>query len=306
MIEIYFKTIRDDDFKQINDFRVGSWIHISEATMDDLKRLSEVTNIEINDILDSIDKYEIPRVEHVKDNVIIYTRHSDQQEEGLHTSTLTIILTSNFIITISPHKSKLIDSIIKTTSKLATTQKSKLLLFILLKITQDFTNKIKNVRSSVLEQENQMKKVNNETIVVLTKNEEVLNQYLSSIVPLRNLLEAITSGRYVSLYEKDKDLLEDLSISLKQSEDLCSVSIKSIRSLRDSYQILFTNDVNKTIKLLTAITIIFTIPTIIASIYGMNISLPLEKNPYAFFILMNIIILVSVISAFIFARKKWL
>lgn len=306
MIDIFYKSIRDEEFKQIQDYRIGSWINITEATMEDLTKINEITGIEINDILDSLDKYEIPRIEHINGDIIVYARHSSDLEEGLYTTTLGILLTKNFIITISPLKSSIINNLLTSKTDLATTQKSKLLLYILLKITQDFTTKIKQVRNSVIEQEFKPKSITNKSIIILTKNEEILNQYLSSLVPIRNLLEAITSGRFINLYEKDYDLLQDLMIAIKQSEDLCTVSIKSIRSLRDAYQILFTNDVNKTIKILTAITIIFTIPTVIASIYGMNIKLPLQNHPQAFLILMNITILISLICFFIFARKKWL
>ena len=151
-----------------------------------------------------------------------------------------------------------------------------------------------------------MKNVDNNAIVMLTKNEEKLNQYLSSLVPMKILLESITSGRHVNLYEKDQDLLEDLLIAIRQSEDLCRVNVKSIRSLRDSYQILFTNDMNKTIKLLTAITIIFTIPTIVASLYGMNVRLPLASETHAFWVILILTFLFCVFSVWVFVRKKWL
>jgi len=306
MIKIYFKTIRDEQFQQIHDFRVGSWIHVEKTTMEDLNKICDITGIEKKDLKDSLDKYENPRIEIKGNNTIIFVRHPSSLEEGLHTSTMAIILTPSYFITISPYKSELIEKIVNYQLMAASTQKSKLLFYLLLEITQSFNNNIKIVRHSVIEQEKKIKSINNEAIVMLTKNEDILNQYLSTLVPMRNLLEAITSGRYVQLYEKDYDILQDLLIAIRQSEDLCSVNIKSIRSLRDSFQILFTNDVNKTIKLLTAITIIFTIPTIIASIYGMNVSLPLEKNPYAFLILMNIIIILSIFSVILFVRKKWL
>lgn len=305
MIEIYFKTIRDDEFNIISDFRTGSWIHIDEANLEDLKKITELTGLEITDILDSLDKYENPRIEHKDKNIIIFVRHPSEIETGLHTNSLAIILTHSFLITISSSKSQLVNAILQYKTNLATTQKSKLLFNILLKVTQEFTSKIKKVRNDVIEQEKKIKNITNDAIIVLTKNEEVLNQYLSALVPMRNLLEAITSGRFVNLYEKDYDLLQDLLIAIKQSEDLCRVNVKSIRSLRDSYQIIFTNDVNKTMKILTAITIIFTIPTIISSIYGMNVKLPLEKSPFAFFILINIMILTSIIFFFIFIRKRW-
>lgn len=306
MIEVFFKSLKDSKFRKIEEFKIGSWIHITEASLEDLDKIMELIDIDFADLKDSLDRYETPRIEHENENVLIFTRHPTEVEGGLYTSTLTVLLTPNFVVTISPQKSRVVERILQSNLRIASTQKSKLLFHILLKITQEFNNNIKRVRYSVLEQEKQIQNIDSDDIVMLAKNEEVLNQYLTSLVPMRSLLEAISSGRFVHLYEKDLDLLQDLMIAIKQSEDLCSVNIKSIRSLRDSYQIIFTNDVNKTIKRLTAITIIFTIPTIIASIYGMNVSLPFEKNPFAFFIIINLIIVFSFISVVVFTKKKWL
>ena len=151
-----------------------------------------------------------------------------------------------------------------------------------------------------------MSYVDSKDITNLTHNEEILNQYLTSLVPMRNTLKAMAEGRYISLYEKDMDLLQDLMIAIHQSEDVCNVNIKSIRSLRDSYQIIFTNNVNRTIKLLTALTIIFHIPTITASIYGMNIPLPLQGSQHAFAIFFLVTLLFSVIAILLFRRNRWL
>jgi magnesium transporter len=93
---------------------------------------------------------------------------------------------------------------------------------------------------------------------------------------------------------------------MRQSEDVCRVNIKSIRSLRDSYHIIFTNDVNRTIKLLTALTIIFSIPTIIASLYGMNVALPLQAKPYAFALILGFTAIASFLAIFWFKRRRWL
>lgn len=304
MIEIYFKSIKDLTFQKIKEFKVGSWIHIDNATLDDLKKISQITNLEIEDIKDSLDKHEIPRIEQKQDKTIIFVRHPSD-EKGMSTTTMAIILTKSYIITISPQENILIDSVINSKIKLATTQKSKLLIFFLLKITQDFTLRIKKANYEISKKE-MYKNINNKTIIKITKNEETLNQYLSSLVPMKNLLEAITSGRYIILYEKDHDLLQDLLIAIKQSEDLCRVSVKSIRSLRDAYQIIFTNNVNKTIKFLTAITIIFTIPTILSSIYGMNVTLPLAHFKNAFSMIMGITVFVTIGITYIFYKKKWL
>jgi magnesium transporter len=148
--------------------------------------------------------------------------------------------------------------------------------------------------------------VESDDIATLTQHEEVLNQYLSALEPTYTVLGGITSGRYINLNEKEKEQLEDLLNAVKQSETICSIAVKTIRSLRDSYNILFTNNLHKTIKLLTSLTIIFNIPTMIASIYGMNVTLPFSKNTHAFLLILSMITVMSAIALVIFRRKKWL
>lgn len=306
MLQIYHKGTRDEAFQQISDFRQGSWIYAQDANLEDLTRIAEVTQIDLADIRDSLDKHELPRIEHVEGNILLFMRHPATPELGLYTETLTLIVTNFYVIAISPHRSEIIENLIARNTNLGPTQRSKLILHILLKITQDYTNSIKRVRASILGAEEPPKIVDSNAIIVLTKNEEILNQYLTALVPMRNVLETMASGRTMNFYEDDLDLLEDLMISMHQSEDVCGVNIASIRSLRDSYQIIFTNDVNRTIKLLTAVTIIFTIPATIASFYGMNVALPFASSSQAFLLIIGLTLISSVIAVIIFRKKRWL
>ncbi len=306
MLRYYYKTIRDEEFQVIPEPKEGCWIHIEEARQEDLTALSQQLGLEQIDLQDCLDKFEVPRVEKVQSTVLIFTRHPTEYETGLYTSTLAIILAPHYIATVSPHQSHLVQNFLGQKSKLSTLQKSKFLIALLMKITHDFTAHIRRVRHNVLTQEKEMISVDSEDITALTKNEEILNQYLSALIPLRNVLEAITSGRYTNLYEKDQDLLGDLLNAVKQSEDLCSISVKSIRSLRDSYQIIFTNNLHKTIKLLTALTILFNIPTMIASFYGMNVPLPLAGHHFAFFYLIGATTFIILLAVLYFQRKRWL
>lgn len=306
MMQIYFKTMRDEEFQLIPQVREGCWIHVDEATQEDLAQVAQLIGLEVLDLHDCLDKYEIPRIERLGNSVIIFTRHPTEHEAGLYTSTLAIILTPHYIVTISPHKSYLVRSFVVQKNKLSTIQKSKLLITLFHKITQEFTAHIRRMRHSVLHQEKEMSVVESEDIITLTKNEEILNQFHASLVPLRNVLESIMSGRYTNLYEKDQDLLTDLLNAVKQSEDLCSISVKSIRAMRDAYQIIFTNNVSKTIKLLTALTILFSIPTIVASFYGMNTALPFAAHPHAFYYIIGFTAVVVVFAGMIFQRKRWL
>ena len=306
MIQYYFKTVRDEEFQLIPQAKEGCWIRVEDPSNDELGALAQLLGLEQTDLVDCLDKFEVPRVERIHSTVMIFTRHPSEYETGLYTSTLTIILAPHYIATVSPHPSELIQNYLHAKSRLSTLQKSKLLISLLFKITHDFTLHIRRVRHNVLTQEKEMISVDSDDISALTKHEEILNQYQSTLIPLRNVLEAITSGRYTNLYEKDQELLIDLLNAVKQSEDLCNISLKSIRSLRDSYQIIFTNNLHKTIKLLTALTILFSIPTMIASLYGMNVTLPFASHPFAFFYLMGATGFIIILAVLYFQRKRWL
>ena len=306
MITIYHKSEADETFQILTEPQVGCWIHVDEATSNDVTQIAKMIDADYTDLHDSLDRYEIPRIERLDEHILIFTRHPTVHEAGLFTTTLTIVLTKDYFITICPQKSFLIENFVNQKPKIETAQTSKLLIYILLKITQEYTIKIKKIRAGVLRKEKEMAQVESKDITSLTVHEENLNQYLSSLVPLRNVLEAITSGRYTLLYEKDQDLLEDLLNASLQSEEICSVNLRSIRSLRDSYQIIFTNQLNRTIKLLTALTIILSLPTMIASLYGMNVSLPFANNTFAFSGIMAFTTAISLFAVWVFHRKKWL
>ncbi len=307
MLTIYTKNDIDDEFQVIDKPCAGCWIHIDQVTLEDIQYVCTLTGLEQTDLQDSLDKYEVPRVEKIDDHVLVFTRHpTATRESGLFTATFTIVMTKHYFITISPTCSHLVQNFISHKPKLTTSQNAKFLIYILLKITQAFTQQIKRIRANVLQQEKEIDHIESEDITNLTMNEENLNQYLSTLLPLRGVLESITSGKYTTLHEKDQDLLEDLLNASIQSEDLCSTNLRSIRSLRDSYQIIFTNQLNKTIRLLTALTIILSFPTMIASLYGMNVKLPVSNSPYAFIFILFFIFGVGFTAYYIFQKKRWL
>src|SRR5271170_2947602 len=108
MMQIYYKSAHDKEFQVLNEPKDGCWIHFEEATQEDLSQLSQLANLDPLDLQDCLDKYEVPRVERIKNTVIVITRHPSDQELGLYTSTLTMIICPHYFITISPQKSPLV------------------------------------------------------------------------------------------------------------------------------------------------------------------------------------------------------
>ncbi len=305
----YFKHKTDEKFHTIPQPIVDSWIVAENATSSDLKEISKILNIDWDDIQDSLDMMEIARIEKIeKDVFVVYARFPGALEVGMYTATLTIIISRDYFVTICPLICPIVQRILSEPSDLSTQSKAKCLIHILLRIVQEYTKVIKRIRVEVINinQDKDVSKMTDEEITDLTRKEENLNQCLNSLQPLKEVIEEILSGKFTILYEKDQDLLEDLLLAANQAEDLCRLSLKIISSLRNSVQIIITNQFNKTIRLLTALTIILNLPTTISSIYGMNVSLPFEKSPYAFPIIIIFIVIVAICSFFFFQRRRWL
>lgn len=303
----YFKDKSDKKFHTIPAPVPDSWIVAENATSADLRDIAKLIAIDWEDIKDSLDMMEIARIERIEKEVfVVYVRFPVSLELGVYTATLTIILSKDYLVTVCPVTCQIIQNILSSPSDLATEAKAKCLIHILLKIVQDYTKVIKRIRAEVINHEKDISKVVDEEITELTRKEENLNQCLNSLQPLKEVIEEILSGKFTILYEKDQDLLEDLLLATNQAEDLCRLSLRIISSLRNSVQVIITNQFNKTIRLLTALTIILNFPTTIASIYGMNVPLPIEKSPYAFLIIMGFILIVSISTFFFFQRRKWL
>ncbi len=307
MITYYFKTKRDKKLYKIKSPRNGCWIDLTNTTKEDLLKITELTSLTYLDLQDILDQYEIPRIERQNKHIIIYVRtlESTSRSNDLYTANLAIIITDKYFLTISTKENKVIGEILSKDLPMTTTQRSKLLVYILLKIANGFTHNIKVLRNEVLKRKKDLNKVREKDIATLTVNEDILNQYLSSLIPMKNVFESISSGNYIFLYSDDTDLFDDMLISIKQSVDVCKVNLKHIVSLRESYQIIFTNRLNKTMQILTSFTIILTIPTIVSSIYGMNVNIPLSSNPNAFFIVILFSFFVSGIFYYTFHKKGW-
>ncbi|MFA6660975.1 MAG: CorA family divalent cation transporter, partial [Bacilli bacterium] len=187
----------------------------------------------------------------------------------------------------------------------STTQRSKFLINVLLNISKNYTKGVKNINNSIEYQKDKLERITNADILKLIENEEILSDYIAALDPMKIVFEAIEKGKYIPLYSYDEDLIEDMIISMRQSVGICSTNLKSIKSLRESYQIIFTNNLNRTIKLLTSVTVFLTIPTMIASFFGMNVLIPFSDNNLTFLSVVLISLLFSGAFFIFFINKKY-
>jgi magnesium transporter len=256
---------------------------------------------------DGVDLYESPRLEHEDKNIYIYTRYC--HPAGVHTSTepLLLIITPTCLVTVARRDPEPIIELIQKVDTI-TTQKIKLVLLILESVNEGYRRHLNAVTKQILSSRNRLQKtiVDNNEVLKFIDMEEDLNEFLAALQPYGILLHALLNGRYLKLHEEDEDLIEDLQLSTSELIELTKSRLKTIQNMRDAYSTIATNNLNKVFKQLTSIAIFMSIPTIIGGLYGMNIALPFDHHPQAFFIVLGAILLLVLSFIYYFRKKRWL
>jgi magnesium transporter len=306
MIEIYKKTIKDLKLREIKKVEKGSWISVTNPKQKDIKYLVEKLNLDPTILEDALDENEISRIEGSYENFYMIMRFTTENKMGIDTMPLLVVLLEENIVTFCKSENKIIDNFVKEDNIFYTTQRTNFLLKIILEVFNSYDVHLNRILKDIKLKKIRIDNLENKDILFLVQEEETLNNFVSSLVPIINILEKILSGRYITIYEKDRDMVEDLVMDSKQTLELSKVGVKSIKNIREAYSTILTNDLNKVIKVLTVVTIVFTIPTIISSIYGMNVALPLAGDPLAFFYVIILIVLMSGLFLFFLVRRKWL
>jgi len=124
--------------------------------------------------------------------------------------------------------------------------------------------------------------ISNQDFVDFVLIEDEVNEFLSAMLPTTAILRRLLLGRHIPLFEQDQDLMEDLLLNTEQSIEGCRSHVKSITNIREAYTTISSNNLNQTIKILTVVTIMITLPNVIFGMYGMNILLPFQHEPWAF------------------------
>jgi len=100
-------------------------------------------------------------------------------------------------------------------------------------------------------------------------------------------------------------LLEDVEIELRQAQEMTNIYSDILTGTMDAYASVISNNMNTIMKQMTSISIILMIPTVIASLYGMNVPNNLEDNNYGMPIIIFVSVILSTFGVFLFKRKRW-
>lgn len=306
MIKYYYKSIRHEAMQELAEVKRGTWIYAEAPSHKELETLAGRYKLELGHLKDALDEDEMPRLEKEGDHSYIFVRFAYKNIDGeLVTAPLLFVFAGEVIITVSLVRLSCIDKFLANKVDFATTQRAKLLLQILHQIVDQYDSYINNTSKQIKLIRARLRghEIRNQDFVGFVTIEDELNEFLSALLPTNATLRRLLLGRHVPLFEEDQDIIEDLLLNNEQSIEACSSNIKSIINIRAAYSSISSNNLNRTIKILTAATVLLALPNVFFGMYGMNVNLPFQQWKWAFFAVVGTVIITMLIGLWM-ARKK--
>ena len=306
MITYYFRTIKDDALKEIAGPRNGVWIHTEDASTVELGELFKTLGLDPDIIEDAQDFFEVPRLERGEGATYFFTRYPfNEKKEDPDTVPLLIVLGETFLLTVTQRPIPQFAAFISGKEVVHTTQKAKLFLQIMYAITESYERQLVILRRKIYRERAQLGKIGSREIQQFVNYEHKLNDIVAALLPTNVGLQQIMNGKYVQLYESDRELVDDLRIDNEQVVESARALLKTIQNVRNATEAILTSTLNSRIKTLTVLTILLTIPTVVSSLFGMNVVLPLAEAPYGFLFVIGIIFAAVAGMVWYFKSNEW-
>lgn len=312
MIE-YF-AMKDNELTKIEQFQDKAWVNVINPTQADMQYLINELEVPEDFMQYAIDRDESARIEKEVDSnytLVIYDIpyfNEDSVDSVYSTAPMSFIVGEKCVITVSVDYI-FFDQYQEATLKkvLNPEQKTNFVLQFLYEAAQKYLTylSILNRRRKEVEK-NIGTRPKNEDLLQLMRIERSLIYFIMSLKTNSMVLEKIRRGFYLTTYEDDNELLQDLMIETQQGIEMAEISNRIINESTDTYANLISNNTNEVMKFLTVYSLILSIPTIIFSFYGMNVHLPWANwETMSWVIVVLISILISLIFVYYFKKKDY-
>ncbi len=309
----YFKNINRKT-EEVIAHDEANWINVTPPFQEnEINNLSKNFNIPRDLLTDTLDIEERARYE-LEDGVKLVVIKTPVENKSLNESDadyvtipIFVIMTErNQVVTVNSFENVAIRRFLNTFAKRHPERPNMMVLKIFEKVVMDFIEVLKEInhRRNILEQK-LYDSNRNEELLYLMRVQKSLVYFVTALRSNELLLMKMERTNFLNCDEEEREFLSDLVIEFSQALEMANTYTNILSSTMDAFASIINNNMNMVMKRLTSITILISLPTLIASFYGMNVPIPYDKEIYSFFIPVVLSIIVSVVMTLYFSKKKW-
>lgn len=314
MLRIY-KTENGGKLVKLKTFKSANqaWISLINPSAKEIEQVSSLSKVDPDILRNSLDADERSRVELEEGIFSVIVNLPLLDEEGnFDTLPCGLVFTARNFLTICSKDNRILSSFNKNTAKtFDTRERTKFMLSILYKITQFYLRYLAIINRKTEHIEDALKQTtNNQELFQLIEIQKSLVYFTTALRDNQLVLEKIlrmtkspATSQVLAFTEDDIDLLEDVIVENKQAIEMVDMHRTILEGMMDGFASIINNNVNQIMKFLAAITIVLSIPTMLASFWGMNVGVPVAASAYGFWIVISISMLATLL-VIIYFRKR--
>ena len=296
---------------RLEEFEPGSWIDLVSPSEEELERVSRELQIPLDLLVGPLDEEEKSRIDvedgltHVIVDIPILVREEEQR--GYETIPLGMLIHPDYFITTCLRPNPILGEFERGTAKgFATFWKTRFLLQVLQRVSAFYLRYLGRIDRETDKVERELRaSMKNAEIFDLLSLQKSLVYFTTSLRSNEAVLQKLPRTKTIKMYEEDQDVLEDVIIENKQASEMAKIYTDILTGMMDAFTSVISNNLNRVMKLLTSLTIILAIPTIVASLFGMNVNLPFQNYSHAFALTIVIAVVISAVFALVFWRKRF-
>lgn len=308
MLNIYKSNIAGYEEKDSIDS--DCWINLTEPTEDELELVLNETGVHPDFLKAALDEEERSRIEREEGQILILVDIPKivLEAEGSVYTTIPfgIIHMPNYIITVCLSENTLADEFTGNTIKeWYTFNKSRFIMQLLYQNAIRYLIYLREIdtKADSIQAELQ-KSYRNKQLLEMMGLEKSLVYFSTSLRSNEAVLERLLRINFIRKEEEDSELLEDVIIENKQAMEMCVIYRNILSSSMETYASIIANNLNGVMKFMAAVTIVLAVPTMIASLWGMNVNVPWNTYTWGFEVVIGIAITFATIIAFWMWKRK--
>ncbi len=296
---------KDGDNMNSKDLKEFKWLNLSNPSEKKLKELSDTYAFDYNDLIKATDKFETPHID-INGNVTTYVfkmpyviETSDNKKYRSYP--VSLFLNGNVLLSISLNEHPLIDEL-KANENIDITNP----VIWIMKSTEYFIKYLNEIQEDILEKEKTLiKSTSNKDLEHMLTLQKSLLYFTTALQGNRSLLEKIK--KIDNFSNNETELIIDAELEINQAIEMANIYREILESTMDTYSSIISNNLNDVMKFLTSVTLVISIPTMISSFLGMNLSLgEFGTNPFSFLLIVLISFLVAIILILVLKKKNLL
>lgn len=265
----------------------GAWLHVVAPTPADLQ---VVRGFGVPDsLLDQVDDPdERPRVETAGDAALVVLLYPAPAGEGdgppWRTLPVNVLLTPRGIVTVALEAPRFIERLVAGGQGVAdTTRPAEFVLRLCWYIADAYLGALRLVNARVDRLEDELRRsLRNEEVLGLLQQQKSLTFFATGLQSNELMLERFETLVEPGLEASGNALLAEVRIEMRQAIEMVGIATSVLSDMMDAFASIVSNNLNSVMKVLTSVTILLAVPTLVASLYGMNVALPGARSPWAF------------------------